>query len=664
MHMKRIIKILVPLLAVACGVSAMGQTIPVSSKPGDISQAELTMETYAPDTSAAVVILYSKHEVLVAFDFQLQASRKETVTTRYKVLKESGKDCADYKLLYLSQNNLERISGIKVTTYNLEGGKVVQSKLSKKMIFDDKFSDRYNQVTFSAPDVRVGSVVEVQYILTSEGFWDIGTIYMQQHYPVNFAELNIEYAEFFRFNKLARGFYKFHDNRTTTRVAVMSVGAYGEPMDYTVITDYFSGIDLPALKVEPYNYYPNQSRLGVEYELREIYMQGGAIRKDFSSTWEKVDDQFFKEGLWKECTSSVKFVPEAKEAIASAADEKAAIDAVRSLVLDKVHWNEKVALFPNVSKALKDGAGDQADICGVAASVFNAVGYTAEPVLVKTRDRGVLADFHPSSDAFNALILKITGPSGTVYFTDIVRPETYLNVLPSTYLVPRARVLALNGAGSWADISKLTKCTRMRSYTMDVAADGTVKGKAQISANNQSAWSMKSSYNSYKDKEEYIANIEKDNGIEISSFTFTGADKWSNSARLEYDFELQADATGDRIYLKPFFDKPHNESDFQSTVRTSPVEFGYPYTMKAVINITWPEDYVIEQLPSNAGIASDIAGSRAFAKYTPTGENSLNVAFTFTLGNTYISEDRYMDLRKYWDELCNIYKGTIILRKK
>ena len=652
------------MLAVACGISAMGQTIPVSTKLGDISHAELTLETYAPDTSAAAVILYSRHEVLVAFDFKYEATRKETVTTRYKVLKESGKDCADYKLLYLTKDNLERISGIKVTTYNLEGGKVVQSKISKKMIFDDKFSDSYNQVSFSAPDVRVGSVIEVQYILTSERFWDIGTIYMQQYYPVNFAELNIEYAEFFQFNKLGRGFYKFHESKTSTRVSVMSVGTYGEPTDYTIITDYFSGVDLPAMKAEPYNFYPNQSRLGVEYELREISMRGGAIHKDYSSTWEKVDEQFFKSGLWKECTSNIKFLDEAKEATASATNEKAFIEAVRNLVLEKVRWNDKVALFPNVSKALKEGSGDQADVCGVAASVLNALGYTAEPVLVKTRDRGVLADFHVSSDAFNAMILKITGPSGAVYFTDIVRPETYINVLPSNYLVQRARVISLNGVGSWVDISKLTKCFRMRNYTMAVAADGIVKGNAQISANNQAAWSMKYSYNSYKDKEEYIAEIEKDNGMEISSFSFIGDDKWSNSAYLNYEFEFQADATGDRIYLKPFFDKPHNESDFQSTVRTSPVEFGYPYTLKAVINITWPEDYVIEQLPSNAGIASDIAGSRAFAKYTPTGENSLNVAFTFTLGNTYISEDRYMDLRKYWDELCNIYKGTIVLRKK
>ena len=655
--------LLTAILVLANCISAMAQTIPVSPKLGVISEAELKMDSYAPDTSANAVILYSRHDVLVAFDFQLKATRKETVTTRYKVLKENGKQCADYKLLYLSKDNLERISGIKVTTYNLEGGKTVQSKLTKKQIYDEKFSDRYNQVSFSAPDVRVGSVVEVQFILTSERYWDVGTIFMQQKYPVNYAELSIEYAKFFIFNKLARGFYNFHENRTTTREAVISIGTYGEPMNYTIITDYFSGVDIPAIKAEPYNYYPDQSRLGVEYELRQIVVPG-AITQDYNTTWEKVDEQFVKEGLIKECTGSIKLAAEAKAGFEAAANEKEAIEYVRKVVMDKIRWNESTSVFPDVNKALKEGSGDQADICGVAARVLNTLGYRTEPVLVKTRNRGVLADFHVSGDAFNSMILKITVPSGAVYYTDIVRPETYLNVLPATYLVNRARVIEMSGKGSWVDLTKLSKTTTMRTYSMTVSADGEVSGKARISANNEGAWSMKSLYTSYDDKEEYIARIEKENGVEVPACTFTGADTWSNSAQLEYDFEFRAEATNDRIYIQPFFDKPHQESDFQSTVRTSPVEFSYPRTMKISISVTWPEGYEIEQLPSNMGFASEIAKSKAVVQYAVNGENSLNISYMFLLGQTYISEKDYMLLRKYWNELCSIYKGTIVLHKK
>lgn len=661
--MKKSLLLLPVLLGLAAGIKAAGQTIPVSTKFGDVSKAELSLETYAPDTSAAAVILYAKHEVLVGYDFQLTATRKETITKRYKVLKESGKECADFKILYLSKDNQEKIIGIKVTTYNLEGGKIVQSKISKKMIFDEKFSNSINQISFSAPDVRVGSVIEIQYILNSERFWDIGTIFMQQRYPVNFAELNIEYAEFFIFNKLARGFYNFKDTNTSSRMAVFSTGTYGNPMDYKIITDYYSGVDIPAIKAEPYNFYPDQSRLGVEYELREIFIPGG-FSKDYSSTWETVDEQFISSGLIRECNGNNKLAAEVKAEFESAANEKEAIETVRKFVLDKVRWNDKVAFFPNVSKALKEGSGDQADICGTAACVLNSLGYKADPVLVKTRNRGVLADFHVSTDAFNALILRITTPSGAIYYTDIVRPETYLNVLPSTYLVARARVIDASGKGSWADISKISKSTIMRSYNLNVAEDGTVSGKATISANNEAAWSMKARYTSFKDKEEYIADVEKDNGIEISSFEFSGSDKWSNSASLSYDFELKADATGDRIYLQPFFDKPHSESDFQSTLRTSPVEFSFPYTLKASFNITWPEGYEIEQMPANMGYGFDLAKSKAIVQYARNGENSLSISYLFILGHTYISENDYMLLRKYWNELCSIYKGTLVLRKK
>ena len=60
----------------------------------------------------------------------------------------------------------------------------------------------------------------------------------------------------------------------------------------------------------------------------------------------------------------------------------------------------------------------------------------------------------------------------------------------------------------------------------------------------------------------------------------------------------------------------------------------------------------------------DLAKSKAIVQYARNGENSLSISYLFILGHTYVSEKDYMLLRKYWNELCSIYKGTLVLRKK
>ena len=87
--MKNFKFLLIPAL-LFLSMAARAQSIPVNPKFGAVSDAELEMTTYQPDTSAAVVVLWRRLEVEAAFSGSFGLTRKVTLTERVKILKESG----------------------------------------------------------------------------------------------------------------------------------------------------------------------------------------------------------------------------------------------------------------------------------------------------------------------------------------------------------------------------------------------------------------------------------------------------------------------------------------------------------------------------------------------------------------------------------------------
>lgn len=182
---------------------AAAQSVPVNPKPGSVSEAEVAMTVYERDTTAAALALVDKTEIILQTSDVLEMKKQTLVYERIKVLKEDGKSWADYKIPYFKD---EFVTGIKVTTYNMENGKVTKSTLDKKSIFREKVTDKVSTCSFSAPDVRVGSVIEVSYKMESDLYWDIPESVMQRTIPVNMASTEITYPDFLTMNRMTRGY--------------------------------------------------------------------------------------------------------------------------------------------------------------------------------------------------------------------------------------------------------------------------------------------------------------------------------------------------------------------------------------------------------------------------------------------------------------------------
>ncbi len=117
----------------------------IAQKPpikfGDVPMEDMKMTVYPNDSSAEAVILADYGESSVVYDqgqgaFQIKFDR----IRRIKILTKDGLRWADFSIsLYHDNGKYEKLTGLKVVTYNLENGKVVESKLKNDAILKEKY---------------------------------------------------------------------------------------------------------------------------------------------------------------------------------------------------------------------------------------------------------------------------------------------------------------------------------------------------------------------------------------------------------------------------------------------------------------------------------------------------------------------------------------------
>ena len=651
-------KILFFLTALAFSVMAAGQTIPVDPKFGNVSEAEIDMTVYEPDTSAVAVMLYREYTMELTISHITGGISKEiTVHERIKVLKEEGKKFGDYSFLYVSTNTLkEEYSGVKVETFNRENGKVVRTKMSKKFDFDEKYADEVRRRSFSAENVKVGSVIEVSYKFTSPRYYDIDDIDIQLTIPVNQTHIEVGHAEYFTVNRTQRGSVPTQYRKDSR---ITNLGATSQA--YEVQWDIFDAIDVPALPSESHSFCPEQYRTSIVYDMSGMIIPG-RVYESISMKWPDVDKAIAESDIFKVSRSKFRDANELEAELTGVEGDEARIAAVRNYVVGKVKWDKKSNLVPDVAReVLKRGSGSDVDINALTASALNTLGYTAEPVMVRSRTSGMLIDFHISLRSFDTFILRVTTPDGSKsWYLDAARDEGYLNVLSPLFLVDKARVIPFDGPSQWVDLTNLTRPRVAEMVKMSMEPDGTLKGSAQIVGNNEDSYTIKANYNDFDTEDAFLEDIESDENLEITSFSIKK--EYGPSVEINFEFEKENE-TGGLVYIQPILSQFHSASAFRKEERKLPVDFPYPESLTYSFTLEIPDGYVVEELPERTVKTFPSVGGRIQMLAQQVG-NTVVVNYRTSLEKMLVMPDDYADLRLFWETAVGLEKSTIVLKQQ
>ena len=407
---------------------------------------------------------------------------------------------------------------------------------------------------------------------------------------------------------------------------------------------------------------PSLYRSTVSYEVAGVTIPGQLYRS-YSLKWEDVDKQVLESPISTQCYVKGKFLDPFKS---QAEDEAHAIAEVRNAVLAAVKWDKRSTLVPdNVRSVLKSGTGSSASINAVVASVLNEMGYKAHPMLLCCRSHGLLSSFFVSAESFTDMMLYITAPSGKTFFLDAAPDYGYVGVVDPDYLVEEARVVVppTEGLSFWQDLTPMASCISVFMANARLEPDGLVKGSVQVSCYNEASFLVRQTRDQLGTDEKYFQLVEKGEDFELVSGEYKAED-YAFSAAFSLEFEQEATSSGEMVYIKPFLIKEHHQDDFPPGERHLPVDFPFREAITYIYSLQVPDGYVVEQLPPTVSFRPASFKARALCQSQLTEGNIIKISFSFKNDALQVLPDEYGDLRAFWEKLCNIYQGTIVLKKQ
>ena len=167
------------------------------------------MERYEADTTANAVILgdYGVKEIRYNKNsgFQLYFTRH----LRIKIFNRDAFDLANFEIpLYRSGSSpsAERLSSLKAVVFTPENGKINRTRYRKREAFTEEVNDYMHKVIFTLPNIREGSVIDVEYTVISPFLQVLNNWHFQSMYPTVFSELRIIVPEYFTYKPIMQGF--------------------------------------------------------------------------------------------------------------------------------------------------------------------------------------------------------------------------------------------------------------------------------------------------------------------------------------------------------------------------------------------------------------------------------------------------------------------------
>ena len=646
------------LLFVLFALNAVAQTPEPNLKWGKPTDEELNMTEYAADKDADAVELYR----LVSVNYNWVNDHFRVfyrVKCRLKVLKPEGKRVGDQTISIRNNDNYlghETVGGLKAMTYNLENGKVVKTKMENSMVHEEQFDKTTQLIKFSIPQVRVGSVIEYEYRLESDFFYDLRNWYAQKSIPVVYTRYELAVPEWFVFNLDQTGMIRLeHQNNSGTLI----IG----DTHLNVEEDIFIGRNLPALKDDDYVWCAEDYGSKITHELKGIYVPG-ELYKDYTSKWEDIDKMLLED---EEFGGRIKKSSPLKDEILSSgipaiSNPRERAVACWQLLRKKVKWNGDYAFWAKSgSKVLKEGTGTNADINFLYINMLHDAGLDANPVVLRLRDHGRLPLSHASVKYLSTFIVGIQLNDTTSAYMDASAEDGFLDVLPPRLLTEMARVIRKGSRGEWVNLLKNAKSVETVVVQATLNEDGLISGSRVTSCVGESAANLRKKWRTAKDSIDVIHEIQENEEIEISGYELNGRNDFSPTVRETISFTKTCTTAGDLIYLNPLVFIPQHKNPFTADTRELPVEF--PYSQRETFNVMLklPEGWQVEETPQPIILKFD--GITARIGVQQNGE-MLQTQYKLDISQTFFSQQQYQDLKSFLDKLVESNKKIITLKKK
>ena len=640
-------------------------------KFGKVKAEDFQTKIYSIDSNASAVVLYDKGNTAIEGNNKGWFSALFTRHKLIRILTKPGYKEADVEIsLFTKGDDEEKLDYLKAITYNLENGKVVETKLEKSSIFRDKKDKNRQVIKFTMPNVREGSIIEFEYKVLSDYYWQLDPWNFQDAIPTLWSEYLFSVPQFFSYTFLSKGYQPFFINdkkETQGNFSISEPNGTGPTQHGNFnagITDYrWVKKDVPAIKEESFTSTLENHISKIEFTLAS---QSEPLRsRDFRSSWAGVTkDLLESENFGKNLNSANGWLSdEMKLLLKDATSEIEKAKKIFAYVRDNFTCSNYSAIWTETSlkNIFKAKKGNVAEINLLLVAMLRYANLKASPVILSRSKYGYTYDLYPGLSRFNYVIAQTTVGDQS-YFLDASHNTGFGKILADCY----------NGHARLVDemakplylLPDSLKERKVTALFLNNDEKGLWVGNMNQTPGYYESYVLRSRIKE-KGKDEFFKQIEKDFGAEvkISGAQIDSLNNYEEPVAIKYSIGYNPEKA-DILYINPMFGEGYKKNPFKSAERFYPVEM--PYTMDETFILTMevPTGYVVDELPKQILAKYDEEGQSFFEYRLQQSGNTISMRSRIKLARAYFEPDEYEGLREFFNLVVKKHNEQIVFKKK
>ncbi|MGN6532016.1 MAG: DUF3857 domain-containing protein [Ginsengibacter sp.] len=645
------------LLVFACTTILAQKELPPYGK---IDKQDLLLKECEFDKDAEAYTLLNYGEVhydIVAEDFKIVTNRR----TRIKILKEKGLDQANIKLHFYSKSGYEEIRGISGITYNIDNaGNVVTTKLEKSSVYIKKLNNKVSEVSFTMPDVKVGSVIEYKYIDTKKSIRDLDDWYFQDDIPTRISLYQIRIPSVFRFATQILAYQQIEQKDEVVNDNLLykgsSISTRSEEKKYILK-------NIPALRDEPF--------MGAEKDyLQRIVMQLGRIVygngevEEIQSTWPKLTKDLLEdEDFGLQLRKNLPHTKSLDDSLKNVQDDYQKMILIHDYVRRNMNWNGKESIYSSdgIKSAWDKKSGSNAELNFILIDLLRDAGINAYPLLVSTKDNGTVNTLYPFLQQFN----------NTMTCVFIGQKRYILNAADKynpAYLTPydvlnNDAFIVDNDLGGWITLTnhKDTWRNTVTLYT-EITPDGQMKGQATVYSFGYAKNPRVKKW--VEDKSNFKDYFTKDfSAVKVENIKVENQDKDSMPLEQKLDFSLPVNSSGEYKYFTLNLFQGLEKNPFIADDRKTDIDFNYRKSYTIVGKVIIPDGYEFDELPKNVRMIMPDT-SISLQRLIQPGDNSIDFRINLDFSKSFYVASTYPLLQEFYKKLFSTLNEQIVIKKK
>lgn len=635
------------ILAVCLAIAAIAGAQNTIPEFGKVDKAELSMTQCSFDKDAEAMMIVNEAESYFKINIggTFPVMEQTTYRTRIKIFTKDGFSAANIKIRYPTHSDDIAVKGLTAYTYNLDdAGNVVATKLDKESVYDKKINARYSEKTFVMPGVKEGSVIEFKYTMTgtSADVW-----YFQKSIPVRFSRFVLDFP---------------------SEVNVKIIPHYTLPVQKTNAGGSFSSYimqNIPGLRDEPFMTTKEDYLQRMEIQPTTIYLPGRPVYR-LNSTWGEVvkrlrEDDDFGQQLKKDIPRT----SDLDALLKNLSDPYAKMYTIHKYVRSNMVWDkyDNIWAMSGVKSAWKDKKGTSGEINLILINLLKDAGLDASPLLVSTRENGVINSLMPSTRQFNK-VLAYVQIGNDYYVLDAVDKYTPAYLIPGEVMASDA--LLVKGKESegfkWVNLWDGWHKEKSSTYiNADVKEDGTISGSAAVISVDYARVAAMEELSKGSD------NLVKKNfslpNVTVDNFTVSNADTDTLQLIQSCKFNTAANASGAYNYFTVNLFSGLHKNPFIADERDTDIFYGVnkQFNLNATFNL--PEGYEMNELPKNLKMIMSDSGMMV-QRVSSFEEGTLRVVITVDFNTPIFSVESYPEFKEFYKKMLELIDEKYVYRKK